>query len=199
MNRYQHAVKRLFDILLALPGIALLWPLALGIALCIKAGSRGPVFFVQQRVGRGGKLFWCCKFRTMSRDAQEGGTVTTARDARITPVGRVLRRTKLDELPQLWNVLIGEMSFVGPRPDVPGYADRLQGEDREILELRPGITGPATLHFRNEEELLAGVPDPRVYNDCVIWPRKVALNREYLRRWSLRRDIGYLFSTVVGK
>ena len=126
-----------------------------------------------------------------------GSTVTTANDARITPLGAKLRRYKLDELPQLWNVLKGDMSFVGPRPDVPGYMDRLEGEDRELLQLRPGITGPATLKYRDEEQLLAAQDDPQVYNDTVIWPDKVAINRTYLQNWSLMNDLRLIKKTVL--
>jgi lipopolysaccharide/colanic/teichoic acid biosynthesis glycosyltransferase len=133
----------------------------------------------------------------MFTDAERHGTITTSTDSRITPIGRWLRRYKLDEFPQLWNVLIGKMSFVGPRPDVPGYADRLEGAARTILELRPGITGPASLYFRNEEDLLATSKDPREYNDTVIWPRKVELNLAYAENWSFWKDIGYILITVI--
>ena len=136
------------------------------------------------------------KFRTMYVGAQTQGSITTATDSRITSVGRVLRRYKLDELPQLWNVLKGEMSFVGPRPDVPGYADRLQGEDRKLLELLPGITGPATLLFRDEEQLLDMVKDKKAFNDEVVYPEKVRINLEYLHTSTFWRDIGYIIATV---
>jgi len=129
--------------------------------------------------------------------ADAGGSVTTAADSRVTPIGRFLRRWKLDELPQLWNVLTGSMSFVGPRPDVPGYADRLQGEDRRILELRPGITGPATLLFRDEERLLALAKNPQAFNDAVVFPEKVRINRKYMETASFWRDIGYILATVA--
>jgi len=124
-------------------------------------------------------------------------TVTRRGDPRITPLGSLLRRTKIDELPQLWNVLLGDMSFVGPRPDVPGFADILQGEEREMLSIRPGITGPATLKYRDEEELLAAQDDPEGYNRDVIWPDKVKINLNYIRNWSLGRDIGYIVKTVL--
>jgi lipopolysaccharide/colanic/teichoic acid biosynthesis glycosyltransferase len=132
----------------------------------------------------------------MQMDSEKYGSITTAADNRITPVGRFLRRFKLDELPQLWNVLIGNMSFVGPRPDVPGYADKLQGDARKILELRPGITGPATLYFRNEEDLLASASNPKEYSDTVIWPKKVELNLAYLEHWGFWKDLGYLLITI---
>lgn len=172
-------------------------PLAALTAVLIVVTSRVPPFFTQVRIGRGGVPFRCTKFRTMRPDSEGAGTITSATDDRVTCLGRVLRRLKLDELPQLWNVLIGRMSFVGPRPDVPGYADCLTGDARRILELRPGITGPASLYFRREEELLAQVEDPKTYNDTVLWPRKVQLNLEYLDSWSFWKDIGYIFVTVI--
>jgi lipopolysaccharide/colanic/teichoic acid biosynthesis glycosyltransferase len=194
---YSRFAKRSFDIAASLAGLLLLTiPCAL-LALLVKLSSKGPVFYCQQRVGRHGKTFTCVKFRTMYVGAERAGSITSAGDRRITPVGRLLRRFKLDEFPQLWNVLIGRMSFVGPRPDVPGYADTLQGDARRILDLRPGITGPATLHFRNEEELLASVEDPRRYNDEVIWPKKVELNLRYLDEWGFWKDIGYIFATIL--
>ena len=135
------------------------------------------------------------KFRSMSV-SHGGSSVSVAGESRITPLGAKLRKYKLDELPELWNVLVGDMSFVGPRPDVPGYADKLVGEDRVILKLRPGITGPASLKYRNEEELLAGVDDPQTYNDTVIFPDKVRINKEYYYNWSFRKDIRYVFQTI---
>ena len=132
----------------------------------------------------------------MYTDSEKEGFVTTKYDSRITPIGKFLRRFKLDELPQLWNVFIGKMSFVGPRPDVEGYADKLEGDAKLILELRPGITGPATIYFRNEEELLANVENPQEYNDTVIWPEKVKLNLEYLDNWSFWKDVGYILVTL---
>ena len=188
--------KRLFDFTAALAGGIVLSPLMLVLAILVRATSPGPALFIQERVGRHGRGFRCAKFRTMCTGAQAQGTVTTAADARVTPLGRWLRRWKLDELPQLWNVLAGRMSFVGPRPDVPGYADRLQGDDRRILELRPGITGPATLLFRDEERLLALAKNPQAFNDAVVYPEKVRLNREYLETGSFWRDLGYVFATV---
>ena len=158
----------------------------------------GPVLFVQPRVGKDGKLFNCHKFRSMTV-GHGGSSVSVAGEARITPLGAKLRKCKLDELPELWDVFIGAMSFVGPRPDVPGYADKLQGEDRIVLTLRPGITGPATLKYRNEEELLATVKDPIRYNDEVIYPNKVRINRYYAENYSFIKDIQMIFCTVLGK
>ena len=191
--------KRVFDFTVALVGLPILLLPGVVLAAAVGAGSGRPVFFRQERVGRGGRVFRIVKFRTMVVRPAGDSPVTVAGDARMTPVGAFLRRWKLDELPQLWNVLVGDMSLVGPRPDVPGYADGLQGDDRRVLELRPGITGPATLAYRDEEELLAGVDDPVRYNDEVIWPAKVRLNLEYLRTASLGKDLGYLWRTVAGK
>jgi lipopolysaccharide/colanic/teichoic acid biosynthesis glycosyltransferase len=158
----------------------------------------GPAIFKQKRVGKDGELFTMFKFRSMSVH-HSGSSVSVAGEARITPLGAVLRKYKLDELPELWNVLIGDMSFVGPRPDVPGYADQLTGDDREVLNLRPGITGPASLKYRDEEELLAQQADPQKYNDEVIFPDKVRINRYYLHHYSFVKDIQMIFCTVLGK
>lgn len=193
----QRALKRTLDLAAALIGLlVLLLPLAV-LAALVRLSSPGPAFFVQARVGRHGRPFRCVKLRTMRAGADAGGPVTAAGDGRITPIGGFLRRYKLDEWPQLWNVLVGDMSLVGPRPDVPGYADRLEGDARRLLALRPGITGPATLHFRDEEALLAALPNPREYNDSVIWPKKVQLNLAYLDHWSLWTDIRYILETVL--
>ena len=191
-------LKYIFDRIVALVGLLFLWPVLLVVAILIKIRMPGPVFFVQQRVGKDGKLFPCHKFRSMSVN-HNGSSVSVAGESRITPLGAILRRYKLDELPELWDVLIGKMSFVGPRPDVPGYADKLQGKDRIILTLRPGITGPATLKYRNEEELLAAVEDPVKYNDEVIYPDKVRINRYYAEHYSFVDDIRMIFCTVLGK
>lgn len=191
-------LKWLFDRLMALIGLLFLWPVLLIVAILIKCQMPGPVLFVQPRVGRNGQLFNCHKFRSMTV-GHGGSSVSVAGEARITPLGAKLRKYKLDELPELWDVLIGTMSFVGPRPDVPGYADKLQGEDRIVLTLRPGITGPATLKYRNEEELLATVKDPIRYNDEVIYPDKVRINRYYAEHYSFIKDIQMIFCTVLGK
>ena len=172
----------------------------------------GPAFFVQKRVGLDGKLFDCHKFRTMTVK-HNGSTVSVAGDSRITPFGAKLRHYKLDELPGLWDVLRGKMSFVGPRPDVPGYADELVGDDRDVLKLRPGITGPATLKYRLEDEMIAEYVASRQaagdirsmqeiaveYNDAVIYPDKVRLNCYYYRHYSFIKDIQMIFCTVLGK
>lgn len=196
MTRSQFFLKGAVDLTAAWLGLTILIaPLAI-VALLIRLTSRGPALFIQLRVGRHGRLFRCVKFRTMRADAGQERTVTTIHDPRITPLGRVLRRFKVDELPQLWNVLLGDMSLVGPRPDVPGYADRLQGTDRRLLELRPGITGPASLSFRREDEILAMVTDPQAFNDAVIFPKKVKMNLEYLEGWAFWKDLAYVAATV---
>ena len=212
--------KWLFDRIMAAIGLLVLWPVLAVVAILIKVKMPGgPVLFVQKRVGKGGKLFDCHKFRTMTVK-HDGSTVSVAGDRRITPLGAKLRHYKLDELPGLWDVLIGNMSFVGPRPDVPGYADLLQGDDRDVLKLRPGITGPATLKYRLEDEMLADVrnlmlesryiPKAQIaamsdqelaewYNDHVIYPDKVRLNCYYYRHYSFAKDIQMIVCTVLGK
>ena len=212
--------KWLFDRMMAAIGLLVLWPVLAVVAILIKVKMPGgPVLFVQKRVGKGGKLFDCHKFRTMTVE-HDGSTVSVAGDRRITPLGAKLRHYKLDELPGLWDVLIGNMSFVGPRPDVPGYADQLQGDDRDVLMLRPGITGPATLKYRLEDEMLADVrnlmleskyiPKAQIaamsdqelaewYNDHVIYPDKVRLNCYYYRHYSFAKDIQMIVCTVLGK
>ena len=191
-------VKYLFDRIVSLLGLLLLWPVMLVIALLVKVRMPGgPAIFSQQRVGKDGRLFTMYKFRTMT-NTPGGSSVSVMGDARVTPLGAKLRHYKLDELPQLWNVLRGDMSFVGPRPDVPGYADQLEGEDREMLQLRPGITGPASLKYRDEEELLASVPDPQRHNDEVIFPDKVRINRYYLHHYSFWTDLRIIVATVTG-
>jgi lipopolysaccharide/colanic/teichoic acid biosynthesis glycosyltransferase len=156
-------------------------------------------FFLQQRVGKDGVLFYIIKIRTMNSHSLQKTTVTTSKDPRITNLGKFLRRTKIDELPQLWNVFTGDMSFVGPRPDVPGYADKLQEDVRkELLSVYPGITGPATLAYRNEETLLSQQEDPEFYNDNVIYPDKVQINLNYIRNWRFRDDLKFIFQTIIG-
>lgn len=200
MEKNRHRIgfffKWCFDRFVALIGLLVLFLPLLIIGILIKMDSKGPMFFMQWRIGRGGKPFRICKFRTM-KDQAEGDTVTTADDPRITRIGHWLRHSKVDCLTELVNVLIGQMSFVGPRPDVPGYADQLQGDDRRILQLRPGITGPASIKYRNEEELLAQQTDPKAYNDTVIWPDKVKLNLDYLDHWTFWGDIQLIFKTVL--
>jgi lipopolysaccharide/colanic/teichoic acid biosynthesis glycosyltransferase len=206
-------LKYIFDRVVAFIGLLFLWPVLLIVAILVKMKMPGgPALFVQKRVGKGGKLFSCHKFRTMTVK-HNGSTVSVAGDSRITPLGATLRHYKLDELPGLWDVLIGNMSFVGPRPDVPGYADKLQGDDRDVLKLRPGITGPATLKYRLEDEMISeyvaqmhkeGDTRPMQeiaveYNDKVIYPDKVRINSYYYRHYSFLKDIQMIFCTVLGK
>ena len=192
-------LKYLFDRLVSLIGLLVLWPVFLVVAVLIRIKMPGgPVLFKQKRVGKDGRLFTMVKFRSMTV-GHGGSSVSVAGESRITPLGAKLRRYKLDELPELWNVLKADMSFVGPRPDVPGYADALTGEDREVLALRPGITGPASLKYRNEEEILASVEDPQKYNDEVIFPDKVRINRYYLHHYSFWMDIRLIVATVLGQ
>lgn len=195
---YLSYIKRPFDFLLAAFGVIALSPVFLVVSLLIFFHDGTPILFRQQRVGQNGRLFTLTKFRTMALTGDQN-TITVSGDPRITSVGAFLRKYKLDELPQLWNVLKGEMSFVGPRPDVPGYVDQLEGEARTILSLRPGITGPATLAFRNEEELLARAEDPKRYNDEVIFPRKVEINLQYLEDACLVYDLKLILRTVFNK
>ena len=191
--------KSLFDHGASFFGLIFLFPVLLVVALLIRIKmSGGPVIFKQERVGRYGRLFIMYKFRSMTV-AHSGSSVSVKGESRITPLGAKLRKYKLDELPELWNVLIGDMSFVGPRPDVPGYADNLEGDDRRMLQLKPGITGPASLKYRNEEELLAEQEDPQKYNDEVLFPDKVRINIEYLDNWSFWHDIKIIIYTVLGK
>lgn len=192
-------LKFLFDRIVSFVGLMFLWPVLIVVAVLIRVKMPGgPVIFKQRRVGRNGKLFTMYKFRSMTV-SHSGSSVSVAGESRITPLGAKLRKYKLDELPELWNVLIGDMSFVGPRPDVPGYADQLKGDDRRVLQLRPGITGPASMKYRNEEEILASVPDPVKYNDEVIFPDKVRINLYYLDHQSFWMDIKLIICTVLGK
>lgn len=217
-------LKWIFDRLVSLIGLIVLWPVLLIVAVMIKVKMPGgPAIFKQKRVGKGGRLFTCHKFRTMTVN-HNGSTVSVAGDSRITAFGAKLRHYKLDELPGLWDVLIGNMSFVGPRPDVPGYADKLVGDDRDVLKLRPGITGPATLKYRLEDEMIAEfvrklrkgsielreglrmpenintMTDQEVavwYNDNAIYPDKVRLNCYYYRHYSFWKDIEMILATVL--
>lgn len=206
-------LKWIFDRSWALIGLLVLWPVLLIVAILIKVKMPGgPVLFVQKRVGRDGKLFDCHKFRTMTVK-HNGSSVSVAGDSRITPLGATLRHYKLDELPGLWDVLIGNMSFVGPRPDVPGYADQLQGDARRVLQLRPGITGPATLKYRLEDEMISDYvaqkqasgdtrPMQEIaveYNDTVIYPDKVRINLYYLDHYSFVKDFQMIMCTILGK
>ena len=184
---------------MAFVGLVVLSPILFVVWILIRIKMPdGPAVFTQKRVGKGGRLFTMYKFRSMSAH-HSGSTVSVAGESRITPLGAKLRRYKLDELPGLWNVFIGDMSFVGPRPDVPGYADKLEGDDRRVLQLRPGITGPASLKYRDEEVLLAAQANPQEFNDKVIYPDKVRINLYYLDHYSFVADIKMIIATVLGK
>lgn len=189
-------LKEIFDRLLALIGLVFLAPFLIIIWVLVKVKMQdGSPIFKQERVGLNGKLFTIFKFRTMDL-SHSGSSISVKGENRITPFGVILRKYKIDELPALWNVLLGEMSFVGPRPDVPGYADKLQGKDRLILKLRPGITGPASLKYSNEEEVLAEVNNPKKYNDEVIFPDKVKINLDYYYNRSFWGDMKIIVNTI---
>jgi len=195
LTRKQQHSKRFFDItatLLLLP-FAIIPVLLLLLMATMATKANG--LFVQTRIGQYGKPFQLYKIRTL-KGVEHTDIVAIKNNE--TPFGSWLRRSKLDELPQLLNVLKGDMSWVGPRPDVPGYADRLEGEDREILDLKPGITGPATLKYKNEEELLLQQANPLKYNDTVLWPDKVEINKNYSKNWSLKNDMKYMLQSVFG-
>ena len=194
LSRGNNMVKWFFDRTLSLVLLIVLMPVLLLVAIVILLTSGAPVFYIQERIGQNAKPFKLIKFRTMK--GEEESPVAAAELNRITRVGRWLRRTKIDELPELLNIFAGDMSFVGPRPDVPGYADQLQGDERRILQLRPGITGPASIKYRNEEELLAQQADPKAYNDNIIWPDKVKINLKYLENWTFWGDIKLIFKTI---
>ncbi len=197
-NNYKKLIKRIIDFVSSLVGLVLLFPVYLIISIILKLTSNGPILFKQVRIGRYAKEFILIKFRTMVKNTENDGTgsITIAGDNRITTIGKFLRKWKLDELPSLWNVLKGDMSLVGPRPDVPGYADKLEGNNRRILELYPGITGPATLKYANEEKILTNIDDLVKYNDEVIFLDKVKINLEYLDNWSLWLDIKIIIRTI---
>ena len=188
-------LKRTFDILLSVFAIFLLFPFFLLVSFLILIDSGFPIFFLQKRIGRGAKEFNIIKFRTMKTN-NENITITVSDDSRITRIGKYLRKTKIDELPEILNVLFGQMSFVGPRPDVKGYADKLKGANRKILALRPGITGPASLKYYNEEYILSQKSNPKKYNDEVIFPDKVKINMHYFHNRSFFLDLKIIFATI---
>ena len=188
-------LKRTFDILLSVFAIFLLFPFFLLVSFLIVIDSGFPIFFLQKRIGRDAKEFNIIKFRTMKKN-NENITITVSDDSRITRIGKYLRKTKIDELPEILNVLFGQMSFVGPRPDVKGYADKLKGANRKILALRPGITGPASLKYYNEEYILSQKSNPKKYNDEVIFPDKVKINMDYFHNRSFFLDLKIIFATI---
>jgi len=190
--------KRIFDTAISSVALVMLTPLFAVVALLVKATSRGPIFYRQARVGRNGRIFQLVKFRSMFVNADRGGLlITSAGDRRITRLGRILRRSKVDELPQLWNVVRGEMSLIGPRPEVPLYVDSYSEAQREVLTINPGITDPASIAYRDEENVLAGKTDADLYYREVVLPHKVKLNREYLKQMSFSYDLRLLFHTIA--
>ena len=189
-------MKVIFDYVMAICGVIFLAPLLVIVAILIKLTSKGNMFYTQGRIGRYGKTFTIIKFRSMTVDHGDSNTVTVGGDMRITKFGAFMRKYKLDELPELLNILKGDMSFVGPRPDLPGYADNLTGEDRKILNLRPGITGVASLKYANEEKILSAQKDPIKFHDEVIYPDKVKLNLDYYYNNNLWVDIKIIFATI---
>lgn len=198
MSTHHCCFKRIFDLVFALVGLVVLLPLIMACWTIAAIETRSNGFFIHVRVGRHGKPIRVYKIKTMRPATGRRSPITAHNMSAITTFGRFFRAYKLDELPQLFNVIAGNMSFVGPRPDVPDYADRLEGEDRVILLLRPGITGPASIKYRDEEALLSKADDPDWYNDHVIWPDKVRINREYFFNYSLLRDLKYIFQTILG-
>ncbi len=194
----ERSIKRGFDLVLSTLLLLCIWPIILSAYIIAAMETKSNGFFIQRRVGKNGKIFDVIKIKTMFQNDTIDTTITTSTDTRISRSGKVFRKTKIDELPQLINVLLGEMSFVGPRPDVPGYADLLKGEERSILSTPPGITGPATLKYRDEEEILSQQSDPIHYNNTVIWPDKVQINMLYIQQWSLLQDIKYILKTLKG-
>lgn len=189
-------IKRSFDLCCSFFGLIFCTPIILiaWVISAIETKSNG--FFIQNRVGVNGKLIKVIKIKTMKNSNQARSSITTESVNSITKSGAFFRKYKIDELPQLWNVLVGDMSFVGPRPDVQGYADLLEGEDRLILSIRPGITGPASLKYKDEEELLSRQPNPKQYNDDVIWPDKININKQYIKEYSFIKDIKYIIQTI---
>ena len=192
-------IKYCFDRIFSLILLVVLAPVLLVLYIIHKIRMpKGRFLYRQVRIGKDGKPFKIFKIRTMTENSEAGGSVTTADDERILPFGRWLRESKVDTFLELINILIGDMSFVGPRPDVPGYADKLEGDDRIILTMRPGLTGPASIKYRHEETILAQQDDLLKYNDEIIWPDKVKINKEYYENWSVWLDISILWKTIFG-
>tara|TARA_B110000967_G_scaffold208961_1_gene263051 strand:+ start:6001 stop:6612 length:612 start_codon:yes stop_codon:yes gene_type:complete len=198
MGYKQNFIKRTFDFLASLVGLILVFPIIFLSWLIASIETRSNGFFLQGRVGKEGRVFKLIKIKTMVAVGDFNTNVTQRDDIRITITGSFFRKTKIDEFPQLWNVLIGQMSIVGPRPDVPGYADKLQGKDRRILSVRAGITGPAQLAYKNEEDILANQNNPIQYNDEVIWPDKVKINLDYVKNYSFCKDLHYIWKSITG-
>jgi len=188
-------LKRFFDIALSLIGIIVFCPVILLAWIVASIDTKSNGFFCQKRIGKNGIPFTLYKIKTMNQSLNSVNHVTIANDPRISNIGAILRKFKIDELPQLFNVLVGQMSFVGPRPDVDGYANKLKGSERLILSVRPGITGPASIKYKSEELILQEKYDPKKYNDEVIWPDKVKINISYIKNWSFYKDLIYIIKT----
>lgn len=188
-------LKTLFDYVFALLLLPVLLPIILILIIIATLDTKSFGLFSQNRIGKKGEIFKIYKIRTMK--GQQPSDVTSDKTHKITSIGNIIRKSKLDELPQIFNILLGEMSFVGPRPDVAGYADVLKGEDRIVLKVKPGITGPAQLAFKNEDIILNQQDNPLQYNDEVLWPQKVEINKEYVQNWTFKKDIFYIFRTIL--
>ena len=198
LSSYNRFIKRSFDIIVSFIGLIFTFPIIMIAALLVRIKYKESGFFTQTRISKDGKEFKIIKIKTMSSRVKFDTTVTTKNDPRITPLGKIFRKTKIDELPQLINVLKGDMSFVGPRPDVKELIESIPEEERELfLSIRPGITGPATIKYRNEEEILASVEDSQTYNDEVIFPDKVDINLDYIRDYKFMKDIKYILKTIL--
>ena len=195
MKKKDLFIKRTFDIFFSVIGIFFISPIIIIAWVIATIDTRSNGFFLQTRIGKNAKPFKIIKIKTMIPHDGNYSTITQSGDERITKVGSILRRFKIDELPQIINVLLGQMSFVGPRPDVPGYADKIQGKDREFLRIRPGITGPAAIKYRNEENILSLQKNAQKYNDEIIWPDKIKINIKYIKDWSFKKDLQYIFKT----
>jgi len=193
----ESVIQRSLDLIVASLFLMISLPILLVVAVLVKLSSPGPVFFRQARLGRGGKTFRILKFRSMITVQNGGPSVTVAGDRRITPIGKILRRTKLDELPQLINVVLGEMSLVGPRPEVPNYKHVYQNGFEKVLRARPGITDPVSLQLADEENFLKQFPDPLQAYEQIVLPRKLALSLEYLQHRSVANDVQIIFLTVL--
>ncbi len=193
---YKIFIKRVFDFFISLLALSIFSPICIATIVVLYLQNKGKPFFFQERPGLQQKPFKIIKFKTMTDERDAQGNLLPDVE-RITKFGGVVRKFSVDELPQLINVLKGEMSLVGPRPDLPGYADQLEGDDRLILKVRPGITGPATLKYKNEDQILRNKNNPQQYNDEVIWPDKVAINKEYILNWTFLKDLKYIYKSVI--
>jgi len=197
MTKTQKLLKRLFDLSLSLVAFFLSFPIIISAWILASIDTRSNGIFLQKRIGLGGEKFTLIKIKTMKDRNFPDSSVTIKNDSRVSRFGYFLRASKIDELPQLINIILGDMSFVGPRPDVPGFADKLTGKERKILSVRPGITGPASIKYKNEETLLMNHKSPEKYNREVLWPDKVKINLDYVNNWTLKKDLIYIFKTLI--